>query len=568
MTGHRPGARTTRVRGRLAAAVITTLALGHPFLSTTAGAAGHVPGAIAVTSQGRTSPSTAAHRSVVPAMPKAPPTPASGRSAPPTVGRPPAGRPGPSGFSSADEQWYHESLRLSAAHLITRGEGVVVAIIDGGVDSTHPKLRGQLLPGAGVGPDAAPDGLRDDDPDGHGTAMAGLVAARTDVGDPAVWGVAPSAKILPISTGEEADSEEVARSVRIAVDRGADVISMSLGSVGRAASSEESAVRYALANDVVVVASAGNTEPGDTEVNSPANIPGVIAVTGSDYRGMFWGGSVQGPEAVLAAPGPGIRAPVPTRVSPDGLDTGGGTSNSAAIVAGVAALVRAAKPGLDAPNVINRLIRTALDMGPVGRDSQYGFGLVEPVAALTAELPLVDGNPLLTAPIPRTGSSADGSSGAGGGATPDGAIPALPTPPLPATATPPVTAASPDEGGDGPSVLTWVAGLSLAASAGVLLGALAYVLAGARFAATLGRRRATGPAGGPPATAAVPPEAPPPGWATQPGWAAPPARAVPPDRAGQPHPPAPPHPAGPATGGPRTPGGGVPVDTRGWRTPH
>ncbi|CAI7977149.1 membrane-anchored mycosin MYCP [Frankia sp. Hr75.2] len=529
--GHRGGASGARAGRRPSAGVaggVLTAVLSAVLL----------PGAAAVATAGTATAATPQQ-----AVPDASARPAPRAAPAPTAaapGRSPSGGLPSSGFSSTNEQWYHESLRLAEAHRVSRGRGVIVAIIDGGVDATHPKLSGQLLSGAGVGADAALDGLRDDDPDGHGTAMAGLVAARGDVGDPAVWGVAPEAKILPISTGEEADSEEVARSVRIAVDRGAGVISMSLGSVGRATSAEESAVRYALAHDVVVVASAGNTEPGDTEVNSPANIPGVIAVTGSDYRGMFWGGSVQGPEAVLAAPGPGIRAPVPTRVSPDGLDTGGGTSNSAAIVAGVAALVRAAKPGLDAPNVINRLIRTALDMGPVGRDSQYGFGLVEPVAALTAELPLVDGNPLLTAPIPRTGSSADGGSGAGGGATPDGAIPALPTPPLPAAATPPVAAASPDEGGDGPSALTWIAGLGLAASAGVLLGALAYVLAGARFAATPGRRRVTagvtGPGGGQHATAAVPP--------------------------------APPHPAGPAAGGPRTPGGGVPVDTRGWRTPH
>ncbi|MCK9930137.1 S8 family serine peptidase [Frankia sp. Mgl5] len=558
--GHRGGASGARAGRRPSAGVaggVLTAVLSAVLL----------PGATAGTAAAVTPQPAVPGASARPA-PRAAPAPTA--SAP---GRSPSGGLPSSGFSSTDGQWYHESLRLAEAHRVSRGRGVIVAIIDGGVDATHPKLRGQLLSGAGVGADAALDGLRDDDPDGHGTAMAGLVAARGDVGDPAVWGVAPEAKILPISTGEEADSEEVARSVRIAVDRGAGVISMSLGSVGRATSAEESAVRYALAHDVVVVASAGNTEPGDTEVNSPANIPGVIAVTGSDYRGMFWGGSVQGPEAVLAAPGPGIRAPVPTRVSPDGLDTGGGTSNSAAIVAGVAALVRAAEPGLDAPNVINRLIRTALDMGPVGRDDQYGFGLVEPVAALTAELPLVDANPLLAAPGPRTGSSTAGGGRAGGGATSDGATQALPTPPPPAAATPPVAAAGPDEGGDGPSALTWIAGLGLAASAGVLLGALAYVLAGARFATALGRRGRRGRAtahlvteqgAGPPATAPVP-QGPPPGRATQPGWAAGPTRAAPPDRTGQP---VPPHPAGPAAGGPRTPGGGVPVDTRGWRTPY
>ncbi|KJE24963.1 subtilisin-like serine protease [Frankia torreyi] len=329
-------------------------------------------------------------------------------------------------------QWYHAVLGLAQAQQISEGAGTVVAVIDGGVDAGHPKLQGQVLPGAGVGPGAASDGWRDDDPDGHGTAMAGLIAGRNDNGRPEVRGIAPAARILPISTGAEADSTEVARGIHRAVDLGADVINLSLGSAGAATPDEREAVAYAFAHDVVVVASAGNVETGDSEINSPANIPGVVAVTGSTARGDFWRGSSRGTRAVIAAPAPGIRAPVPTRVSPDGLDTGAGTSNSAAIVSGVVALIRSARPDLDAPNVIERLIYTARDAGAPGRDVEFGFGIVDPAAALTKPVPVVAANPLLATPTrwgtagqapagadPTDAESGSGLSGLSGGA--DGA---------------------------------------------------------------------------------------------------------------------------------------------------
>ncbi|SNQ51612.1 Subtilisin-like serine protease [Frankia canadensis] len=313
-------------------------------------------------------------------------------------------------------QWYHTVLGLAQAQRISQGAGVVVAVIDGGVDATSPKLRGQLLRGAGIGADAAPDGWRDDDPDGHGTAMAGIIAGRNDDGPPEVRGIAPAARILPISTGRETDSQEVAIAVHRAVDLGAGVINLSLGSVGAATADEREAVSYALAHDVVVVASAGNVDSGDTdgadaEINSPANIPGVVAVTGSTARGAFWHGSAHGPQAVIAAPAPGVRAPVPASISPDRLDTGSGTSNSAAIVSGVVALIRSARPDLDATGVIARLVHTARDAGPPGRDVEFGFGIVDPVAALTRSVPVAASNPLLPAPT-RWGAPGQPPAGA------------------------------------------------------------------------------------------------------------------------------------------------------------
>ena len=149
-----------------------------------------------------------------------------------------------------------------------------------------------------------------------------------------------------------------------------------------------------------MVVSAGNIAKGEKAVTSPANIPGVIAVTGTTRGGAFWSGSVQGPEAAVSAPGDGIFNIGPNH----GYGWGDGTSDSAAIVSGVVALIRSKYPDLDAANVINRIIRTARDAGPAGRDPQYGFGRIAPVAALTADVPAVSENPLLGPTPPATGA--------------------------------------------------------------------------------------------------------------------------------------------------------------------
>ncbi|WP_406072252.1 type VII secretion-associated serine protease mycosin [Micromonospora sp. NBC_01638] len=288
------------------------------------------------------------------------------------------------------EQWYLDELRIDQAHKISTGQGVVVGVLDSGVEATHPDLRGQVLPG-GRSYGASGDGRADED--GHGTHMAGIIAA-TNASRDGVDGVAPGAKILPIKlrkgTGTNSDAA-VALGIRMAVDGGAKVINMSFGGPGLVNPGEESAIKYALDHDVVVVAAAGNTAKGSKVVDNPANTPGVIAVTGTTRGGTFWSGSVQGPEAVVAAPGDGIYNVANER----GYGWGDGTSDSTAIVSGLAALIRAKYPDLDAPNVINRIIRTSRDAGPSGRDPQYGFGVIDPVAALTADVPPVTANPLL-----------------------------------------------------------------------------------------------------------------------------------------------------------------------------
>ncbi|MEU2613573.1 type VII secretion-associated serine protease mycosin [Micromonospora sp. NPDC007271] len=296
------------------------------------------------------------------------------------------------------EQWYLDELRIDQAHKLSTGRGVIVAVVDSGVDATHPDIRGRVLPG-GRSYGAAGDGRADEE--GHGTHMAGIIAA-TNASRDGVDGVAPGAKILPIKVMKGKGSYRdgaCALGIRMAVDGGAKVINLSFGGPGSASAEMESAIKYALDRDVVVVAAAGNTAKGSVDVDSPANVPGVLAVTGTTRGRAFWGGSVQGPEAVIAAPGDGIY-----NIGPDhGYGWGDGTSDATAVVSGVAALIRSRYPDLDAASVTNRIIRTAWDAGAPGRDPQYGFGLIDPVAALTRDVPRVSANPLLA---PDAASSA------------------------------------------------------------------------------------------------------------------------------------------------------------------
>ncbi|MGH3656565.1 MAG: type VII secretion-associated serine protease mycosin [Micromonosporaceae bacterium] len=291
-----------------------------------------------------------------------------------------------------DKQWHLDYLDIAKAHEITRGEGVTVAILDSGVDYRHPDLKGALLEGKTYAGGRS-DGW--EDADGHGTAMAALVAGRGHGprNRDGALGVAPAAKILPVRTenGKVGDSRGLQQGIEWAADHGADILSISQGFADNPDIAES--VNYAINKGVVIVASAGNTAKGETDVVAPARYPGVIAVSGSDHDGNFTDEFVSGPQVVLSAPATDVASAGGT--TGKGYGSGTGTSPAAAIAAGVAALVKAKYPDLDAANVINRLIRTADDRGPEGRDSQYGFGVVDPVAALTDDVPAVKANPLI-----------------------------------------------------------------------------------------------------------------------------------------------------------------------------
>lgn len=275
---------------------------------------------------------------------------------------------------AAIDQWHLAFLRADEANAVSQGEGVVVAVIDTGVDGTHPDLAGTLVPGFDFNTGSG-DGT--EDLIGHGTGMAGLIVAHGQV-----RGIAPKAKVMPLA----AHHGHFHLAIDWAVDHGATVINISQ-SVAPSAPLK-TAVDRALAAGVVVVGAAGNV-PADRSVIFPAAYEGVIAVGAVDRTGQRAAVSVTGPELVLAAPGQDI---VSTALFGE-YGPGGGTSNATALVSGIAALVKAKFPNLTGPDIMHRLIATADDNGAPGRDPEYGYGIVNPVAALTADVAPVTASP-------------------------------------------------------------------------------------------------------------------------------------------------------------------------------
>ncbi|WP_431973144.1 type VII secretion-associated serine protease mycosin [Micromonospora haikouensis] len=279
------------------------------------------------------------------------------------------------------DQWHLHYLKTAEAQKISQGEGVVVAVPDTGVDA-HPDLRRNLLIGIDILPGGSGDGHRDRN--SHGTSMAGLIAAHGQ-GPIGALGIAPKAKILPIMSSDSknlGNADDLAAGIEFAISHGADVINVSSG--GGASVRLIKAVRNAIAADIVVVAAAGNA-PEDMTVGYPASEEGVIAVGGIDQQGNHAPVSVVGSKVALVAPSVDIYS-----TSYGGkYSKGTGTSSATAIVAGAAALVRSKYPDLPASEVVHRLTATAIDKGPPGRDDEYGYGVVDLVAALTADVPPV-----------------------------------------------------------------------------------------------------------------------------------------------------------------------------------
>lgn len=300
-----------------------------------------------------------------------------------------------------DLEYWLTDYGFTTAWNSSQGEGVTVAIIDTGVSGDVAELRGAVVGGTDVSGLGTPDGQTPvgDDPD-HGTLVASLLAGRGTGEGNGVIGVAPKADLLSASvafgqdTGAvKSNDDQIAEAVRWAVDNGADVINMSLTRNTRDwPESWDDAFTYAFENDVVVVAAAGNRGSGTSEVGAPATIPGVLTVAGVDRdKNASFDASSQGITIAVAAPSEDLVGALPdgSYVQWDG------TSAAAPIVSGLVALIRSEYPDLDAANVIERLIRTADPHGQENVPSPlYGWGIIDPVEALTADVPEVDSSPL------------------------------------------------------------------------------------------------------------------------------------------------------------------------------
>ncbi|WP_329428731.1 S8 family serine peptidase [Streptosporangium sp. NBC_01495] len=281
----------------------------------------------------------------------------------------------PRGTTSIGESWAQRRFDLPEVWKLTRGAGVTVAIIDSGVDTGHPQLarmRGSLvdLTGTGTG-----DCL------GHGTQVAGIVGGTEIKGVPFA-GVAPGARLISIKhTNEDTgDAKLLAHAILRAVRLGADVINVSAKAHDQP--DLRRVVNYALSQDVVVVAAAGNVskDDGTSPPAYPAAYPGVISVGSAGPDGTRASSSSTTTPVSVLAPGVGITSTSPGRAYAEGLE---GTSFATPYVAGVAALVRARHPRLDHLAVQRRIRLTSVG----GSGTGTGAGMINPLLAVSAILP-------------------------------------------------------------------------------------------------------------------------------------------------------------------------------------
>ncbi|MDP4015183.1 MAG: S8 family serine peptidase [Candidatus Nanopelagicales bacterium] len=281
----------------------------------------------------------------------------------------------------AARQWNLAAVRARVAWRKTRGKGPRVAVIDTGVDASHPDLRGRLLPQINIVRGRKVKGHWAGDFMGHGTHVAGIIGA--DLNGIGITGVAHKAKILPVRVFTKkgyATSASVAKGIILSVRRGVEVINLSLGS-DYASSAVRSAVAYATRHGVTVVAAAGNEAQTGNSASYPAAFPDVLAVSafGPSGRWSYW--SNHGDYIDFTAPGERIYSTVP----------GGryaameGTSMAAPHVSAAATLVRSANRGLSRRDVEEILTATAKDdTSKDGWDEFFGHGLVRAGKAVAA----------------------------------------------------------------------------------------------------------------------------------------------------------------------------------------
>jgi hypothetical protein len=292
-------------------------------------------------------------------------------------------------FTTSDplrkDQWGLDAVPFEAARVGADPSGVVVAVVDTGVDASHEDLNGIVLPGIDL-VDGVGDGR--EDPSGHGTHVAGIVAGIAGNGK-GIAGAASGVKILPVRVLDETGSgwaSDVVEGIRWAADAGADVINLSLGSTGSGSAYRE-VMNYAVnVKGAVVVAAAGNGYLEGNLTHYPAADPDAIAVAATTSAGARAPFSNTGSWVDIAAPGQGIVAPCSSLKcgTTSSYVYKSGTSMATPFTSAAAALLVAANPGVGPVQVRDWLTGTAADLGIPGLDVEFGAGLVDPRAALAA----------------------------------------------------------------------------------------------------------------------------------------------------------------------------------------
>lgn len=299
-------------------------------------------------------------------------------------------------------QWHLTKLDAPSAWNITTGSTAVpVAVIDSGVDGTHPDLAGKLIAGWNFlsGNNVTADVL------GHGTAVAGTIGAATDngVGISGLGWKTPIMPLVVLNASDYASYSNVASAIIYAADHGVRIINVSI--CGTSSSSVlQNAVDYAWNKGALVFAAAGNQ--GSSALSYPAACARAIAVSSTektDARSSF---SNYGPWITLSAPGNYIL----TTNRGGGYGQWYGTSFSSPIAAGVAAMALSVRPAMSRDTLLNLLKQTSDDLGTAGFDSYFGYGRVNAYKAVNAAASLSSDS---TAPVTNITAPSQGATVSG-----------------------------------------------------------------------------------------------------------------------------------------------------------
>lgn len=314
-------------------------------------------------------------------------------------------------------QWMLPAVNAAAAHTEATGAGVTVAVIDTGVDATHPDLENNVVPGAFIQRNEETKDFElipsttveetSDDWYFHGTHVSGIIAGDDD-GD-GITGIAPDAMIMPIHTFPRREHirdiqfwKLVAESIDYSVAQGADVINMSLGGQSSGIVPTDDSEKYleaigilcdavdnAKAAGTVVVASAGNSGGWGNPENVPASCDGTftVAALAPTLDRTYW--SSFDAAVDIAAPGEDVLSADSTVADRSSTPHvfASGTSMSSPVVAGVAALVAEQHPSWTPDQIQDKITSTAKDLGVTGRDPNYGWGIVDAANAVGAVAP-------------------------------------------------------------------------------------------------------------------------------------------------------------------------------------
>lgn len=280
-----------------------------------------------------------------------------------------------------ERQWALSKIEAEGAWKISGGNDIAIAVIDSGTDLDHPEFAGRIVDGYDFvnGDDEA------DDDYGHGTQVAGVAAAAAN-NDLGIAGLAWDAKIMPVKVLDNRGrgmSSNLTCALYWVADKGAHVVNISIISFGPSLGMQ-SAVNYAVEEDILIFAAAGNLFEEGNPLTYPAALEGVVAVAASDKDdGHAWFSSA-GNFVDIAAPGVSIFSPFPP--SHEEFRSVYGTSLASPHGAGLAALILSVAPSLQPHEVESIIQQSAADLGDAGRDDKFGHGRVDAQAAMELTL--------------------------------------------------------------------------------------------------------------------------------------------------------------------------------------